>query len=314
MNKSKQFVWTRSVAVLFFVCVFASLFCVGCSGGNFAGTSEEPNEIIADLSSSSEEELNSSDSRDVDEISSSSAIDDASSSSGGEKNLTRSSSSREPTGIIRSSSSDEPDVIPMPGTSSSGNGNSKTPISDSGDGSLGYYLHLFNLDGESFDGNVLATTHVQAADKDGNMDPPRGTDPEQAGATEFDATENVYRFVKQNVGAIKIMFPDAYMQYSELISAIENETIEEGCGLYLLNLYGEKYVGHVLAEITSHKITVLDIKADGCKQMSGGVVRFLFKFCGEMDELPEIERLVVTAEMSGKGCQVVSESYEWIKN
>lgn len=314
MNKSKQFVWTRSVAVLFFVCVFASLFCVGCSGGNFAGTSEEPNEIIADLSSSSEEELNSSDSRDVDEISSSSAIDDASSSSGGEKNLTRSSSSREPTGIIRSSSSDEPDVIPMPGTSSSDKGNSKTPISDSGDGSLGYYLHLFDLDNDEFDSNVLAASVERIVDG-GNPDiPPTEKEPHRGEATEFGGVDRVYRFVQQNVGALRILFPEANTRYYELVSAIENGTDDGSCGLYMMNLYGGKYAGNVLAEITSHKVTVLDIEVDDCKQYDDALVRFLFKYCGEIDERPEIERLVVTAEMSGKGCQAVSESYEWIKN
>lgn len=303
MNKSKQFVWTRSVAVLFFVCVFASLFCVGCSGGNFAGTSEEPNEIIADLSSSSEEELNSSDSRDVDEISSSSAIDDASSSS-----------SREPTGIIRSSSSDEPDVDPLPVSSSSDGGNSKTPISDSGDGSLGYYLHLFDLDNDEFDSNVLAAS-VERIVEGGNPDiPPTEKEPHRGEATEFGGVDRVYRFVQQNVGALKILFPEANTRYYELVSAIGNGTDDGSCGLYMLNIYGGKYAGNVLAEITSHKVTVLDIEVEDCKQYDDALVRFLFKFCGEMDELPEIERLVVTAEMSGKGCQVVSESYEWIKN
>ena len=303
MNKSKQFVWTRSVAVLFFVCVFASLFCVGCSGGNFAGTSEEPNEIIADLSSSSEEELNSSDSRDVDEISSSSAIDDASSSS-----------SREPTEIIRSSSSDEPDVIPMPGTSSSGNGNSKTPISDSGDGSLGYYLHLFDLDNDEFDSNVLAASVERIVEGDNPDIPPTEKEPHRGEATEFDGVDRVYRFVQQNVGALRILFPEANTRYYELVSAIGNGTDDGGCGLYMMNLYGGKYAGNVLAEITSHKVTVLDIEVEDCKQYDDALVRFLFKFCGEIDERPEIERIVVAAEMSGKGCQVVSESYEWIKN
>ncbi len=304
MNKSKQFVLTHSVEVLFFVCVFASVFCVGCSGGNFAGTSEEPNEIIADLSSSSEEGyVNSSSSEDVRETSSSSVT----------PNKGLSSSSQKPSENSRSSSSYEPDVEPLPISSSSDGGNAKPPIDGSEGNTLGYYLSLFNLGGENFDDNVLATTHVQAANNDGNTDPPRGTDPDRAEATEFDAIEKVYRFVKQNVGALKVLFPEAYGQYSELVSAIEDETIEEGCGLYLLNLYGEKYVGHVLAEITSHKITVLDIKADGCKQMSGGLVRFLFKFCGEMDTRPEIERIVVTGGMSDQRCQAISESDEWIK-
>ena len=292
MNKSKQFVWTRSVVALFFVCVFASLFLAGCSN-DVAGTSEEPNEIIADLSSSSEEDdVGSSSSERVKEISSSSV---------------------NPNKGLSSSSFKEPDVEPLPISSSSEGGNAKPPIDGSEGNTLGYYLHLFDLDGENFDGNVLATTHVQSANNDGNTDPPRGTDPDRAEATEFDAIEKVYRFVKQNVGALKVLFPEAYGRYSELVSAIENETIEDGCGLYLLNLYGEKYVGHVLAEITSHKITVLDIKADGCKQMSGGLVRFLFKFCGEMDTRPEIERIVVTGEMSDQRCQAISESDEWIK-
>ena len=304
MNKSKQFVWTRSVAVLFFVCVFASLFCVGCSGGNFAGTSEEPNEIIAEMSSSSEEDdVSSSSFEEVNEASSSSAIDDASSSS-----------SREPTGIIRSSSSDEPDVIPMPGTSSSGNGNSKTPISDSGDGSLGYYLHLFDLDNDEFDSNVLAASVERIVEGDNPDIPPTEKEPHRGEATEFGGVDRVYRFVQQNVGALRILFPEANTRYYELVSAIGNGTDDGSCGLYMMNIYGGKYAGNVLAEITSHKVTVLDIEVEDCKQYDDALVRFLFKFCGEMDERPEIERLVVTAEMSGKGCQAVSESYEWIKN
>lgn len=315
MNKSRQFMWMHSAVALFFVCFCASFFCVGCSEGNLTGTSEDPNEIVAEGSSSSgEPDVSSSDSKEVDDVSSSSTKDEKSSSSEPGKNITRSSSSREPTKTISSSSSDEPDVVPMPVSSSSDGGNSKTPIESSGDNSLGYYLHLFNLEGDGFDSNVLATTFGNVVDGDTEQDPPPGTGPHRAEATEFDAPEKVHRFVKQNVGALKSLFPETFKQYSELVSAIQNGTADESCGLYMLNLYGDKYAGHVLAEITSRKLTVLDVDADGCQQKSGGLVRFLFKFCGEIDERPEIERIVVTGDLSGQSCLALSGSDEWVKN
>ena len=316
MNKSKQFVWMHSVVSIFVVCVFASLFCAGCSS-DLAGTSEEPNEIIAEMPSSSEEpDVSSSDSEEVDEGSSSSVKEKktSSSSSEAEKNITRSSSSRRPAETIPSSSSEESDNVPIPESSSSDGGNSKTPNEVPGDNSLGYYLHLFNLDGDGFDSNVLATTFGTVVDGDTEQDPPPGTGPHRAEATEFDAPEKVHRFVKQNVGALKSLFPETFKQYSELVSAIQNGTADESCGLYMLNLYGDKYAGHVLAEITSRKLTVLDVDADGCQQKSGGLVRFLFKFCGEIDERPEIERIVVTGDLSGQSCWALSGSDEWIKN
>ena len=48
MNKFKVCSEELSFTAFFAVVLCASLFCVGCGDGNVAGTSEEPNEIIAE--------------------------------------------------------------------------------------------------------------------------------------------------------------------------------------------------------------------------------------------------------------------------
>ena len=299
MNKFK--ICTMKLSVLaFFAAVFcASFFCMGCSedNGNFVGTSEEPNEIIAEAISSSEV------------LSSSSSL--AKSSSSEKNNLVQYSSAKKPSEGIKSSSSGITNTQPQPESSSSQDGDSRTPIQNETDNSLGYYLHLFELDNGRFDDNVLATTAVGISDRDGNSNEP--SNPPRGDVTEFDVLETPHRFVKQNVAALSKLFPNAYERYSVLATAIANGSADEGCGLYMLNIRGMNYAGHILAEITSHKITVLDVKADGCKQKNDELIRFLFKFCGEIDSYPEIERIVVDGNLSGNGCSALNENGEWVK-
>lgn len=314
MNKFNVYTIKLSGFVSFaIVLLCASLFCVGCGDGNFAGTSEEPNEIIAERLSSSEP---SSSNQNSVQISSSSNVENSVSSSSEQNTYSRrSSSSRDRQEGVMSSSSQRLDVDPIPESSASQDGESRTPIMNSDGNSLGDYLHLFNLDKENFDNNVLAATFVDANKGNTDTQPPNTQNPIPAEATEFDVLEKVIRFVKQNVGALPSLFPNASLKYSELATSIAKGEADENCGLYMLNINGGEYAGHILAQISSHKITVLDIAADACAQKKKQqMVRFLFEFCGEIDKSPEIDRIVVNGDMSEGTCSELSQKDEWVKN
>lgn len=295
MNKFKVYTMELSFTAFFAVVLCAILFCVGCGDGNLSGTSEEPNEIIAEGISSSRELLEP-------ESSSSDAEHEAMSSSAKDPNESRGNNSSN----TPSSSSEDRDTQTPQITSSSSKGdvNEGTPMPNS----LVYYLNLLHLDSDSFDNAVLSTKLYHDNDfQTANPVP-------STRSTEFDSPWP-HKVVKQNVDALGSIFPTAVEEYPEIITAIKNETLDEKCGLYTFNVYGDGLsAAFVVAKIAKDTITVLDVPAGNCKAISSNdMSRFLFYYCGEIDSHPEIVHVPVENSLSAK-CSAFKTESEWVKS
>ena len=328
MNTFKK-IETVSLTLSAILCLCAALFVVGCGdSGTFAGTSEETNEMAENISSSSDDEESSS-SFDVQEpypesisssaqktssssraVSSSSRVASSSSRVVSSSSAKISSSSQEQS---CSSSKQKDNTNTSKYSSSSFDGDTHTPPiheQDPNSNSLDSYLKLFKLDSGSFDGGVLSATF----DVSESVIPGDPVDnPPTASATEFDGPWP-HKFVKQNIVALGHFFPNAEKEYSDIVNAIKNDTLDANCGLYMLNVYGDgKAAGFVLANIVKDTITVLDISAGRCEPSSGRMERFLFYYCGEIDSRPEIVHILVENNLSA-GCPVLKNEEEWVKD
>lgn len=172
--------------------------------------------------------------------------------------------------------------------------------------SLDYYLKLLNQDLDSFDSGVMSTSIGQNNDA-------HSQDPNPPMVNEFD-TPWPHKIVKQNVELLQEYFPMAFAMYPQIISAIKNETLDENCGLYTFNVYGNGLsAAYIVAEITENVIKVLDIPAHECKAMSSNEMsRFLFYYCGELNSHAEAEHIKVDVDLSGN-CPILKTGNEWVK-
>ena len=264
---------------------FAMLFCVslfaGCSDSTAMGTSEEGNEVAEKVSSSSNV---------------------ASSSSGDSKELhIKSCSSR-----AVSSSSRKPGIY-APETGSSSSEDKLANEGSAKPNSLAYYLIFLHLESGSFDNAVLSTKRDYDKDSDqhGETQAPK--------VSEFDGPWP-HKVVKQNVVVLEKLFPTAAQDFSDIITAIKNETLDKKCGLYTFNVYGDGVsAAFVVANIAKDTIKVLDVPAGKCNAMSSNEMsRFLFYYCGELDNYPEIVHVPVENSLSAK-CSAFKSEDEWVK-
>ena len=309
------------------LCACAVMLATGCGDSDrLAGTSEETNEFAEYMTSSSEhgEEMSSSSSKRENssssvDVSSSSKItvpvEGSSSSRVHQENTNKVSSSSytvSSSSILPSSSS----KITVPGEGSSSSeektGDKPPPMETNPENrnTLEYYLKLFGLKSGSFDDDVLSMKFERGV-RDSSRD---GENPPSASATEFDGPWP-HKFVKQNVGAIEQYFPNASKDYSKIITAIKNETLDEKCGLYMLNVYGNGLsAGYIVADIAKDSVKVLDIPAGNCKALSSNdVARFLFYYCGELDDYPEIVHIPLEINLSANSCTDKKNIDEWVK-
>lgn len=307
------------------VSVIAVCFCAGCSDSpKLTGTAEETNEFAFVVSSSDEGAYSSSDEllSSSSEISSSS--ERSSSSSSSSKGDMVSSSSRlddggEVSSAVESSSSVEPEVSSSSQkqeSSSSEDGSSSSVAAPQGGtqssssrenpNSLEYYIEELGLNVNQLYENVLAAGLTEEKDSD--------TAPGQAMATEFDGPWP-HRFVKENIGALSYFFPEAADEYAGLVDSIESGLADSGCGLYMMNVYGnEKAIAYVVADITADKIVVMDVSAGSCPNSAvNKIFRFLFRYCGEMESRPEIEHVEVNLNVSEGSCPDFDMDSEWVK-
>ena len=263
---------------------FAMLFCVslfaGCSDSTAMGTSEEGNEF-AEKGSSIATVITSSSSGDSDEL------------------HIKSSSSR----AVSSSSRNPGTYAPETGSSSS-----EDKLANEGaakPNSLKYYLSLLNLKSDAFDNAVLSTKRDYHGDGDSERP--------DAKVSEFDGPWP-HKVVKQNVVALEKLFPTAVDDYSDIITAIKDETLDKKCGLYTFNVYGDgASAAFIVASIAKDTIKVLDIPAGKCNAVSTNEMsRFLFYYCGELDGYPEIVHVPVENSLSVK-CSVLNSEIEWVK-
>ena len=289
------------------------LFFASCGdSGSFAGTSEDTNELAENISSSSlceEEIIPSSDSKTpiVENSSSSGARLDLSSSA-----KVSSSSSEHEKGVPKISSSSKVQSSSSRYIPSSSEKNPRDPVESTPmtKNTLESYLNDFKLDSSSFDGGVLSAK----LDRNENLNASDPVNPpHSASATEFDGPWP-HKFVKKNIGALDEFFPMAKKEYSEIITAIKNETLDANCGLYMLNVDGnENSAGFVLANVAKDTLTVLDIPVGKCNPTQGITARFLFYYCGELDSRPEINHVLVKNNLSDK-CPVYKDEREWVKD
>lgn len=263
-----------------FAFTLVAFLSAGCSDSTskIAGTAEEQNELAENESSSSaDEELPIS----------SSAVQSSSST------------------IVSSSSSSNGQTV---------------PVSELDSNSLSYYLQQYGITDAAFDSKVFASTLTY---KENSSAPPQSSSDSHndgdsrpgsvASATEFDG-QGFHPFVKQNIDALDYYFPEAYEKFPQLIDDIKNDNVQEGCGLYMLNIYADsRYAGYILTEVNSSSVTVVDIKADAC--LTGAradFARFLVSYCGDLDRNPEVIHKVVEADISRDKCPQAS-GQEWVK-
>ena len=309
---------------LFMIALFgiASMW-VGCSDSQkITGTSEEPNEIAENessssstpdaKSSSSSKKVESSSSKDVASMSSSSSevhfstdsqnfsssVEIASSSS--ELASSSSSSVESSSSSAESSSSSEPPIFDNSSSSSRpGAAEGTNP------NTFGYYISMFALDSTAFDSSVMASAIVYE-------EPPSASLPTSSSSTtpkEF-KVPGLHQFTKDNIDTLKLKFPVAVRRYKDLITAIENGSAE--CNLYLYNVQGSaQTAGHTLANVTPDSVTVLDIVSENCNPTAEEIFGFLFTFCGEMNSEPELVRIAVESDIPANKCPNGRVS-EWI--
>jgi len=263
---------------------FAMLLCVslfaGCSDATAMGTSEEGNEF-AEKGSSIATVITSSSSGESDEL------------------HIKSSSSR----AVSSSSRNPGTYAPETGSSSS-----EDKLANEGaakPNSLKYYLSLLNLKSDAFDNAVLSTKRDYHGDGDSERP--------DAKVSEFDGPWP-HKVVKQNVVVLEKLFPTAVDDYSDIITAIKDETLDKKCGLYTFNVYGDGVsAAFIVASIAKDTIKVLDIPAGKCNAISTNEMsRFLFYYCGELESYPEIVHVPVENSLSVK-CSVLNSEIEWVK-
>lgn len=309
---------------LFMIALFgiASMW-VGCSDSQkITGTSEEPNEIAENessssagpetISSSSSKKVESSSSKDVASMSSSSSevhfstdsqnfsssVEIASSSS--ELASSSSSSMESSSSSAESSSSSEPPIFDNSSSSSRpGVAEGTNP------NTFGYYISAFALDSAAFDSTVMASAIVY-------VEPPSASLPTSSSSTPKQFREpGLHQFTKDNIDTLKLKFPVAVRKYKDLITAIENGSAE--CNLYLYNVQGSaQTAGHTLANVTPDSVTVLDIVSENCNPTAEEIFGFLFTFCGEMNSEPELVRIAVESDIPANKCPNGRVS-EWIK-
>lgn len=301
------------------VAFIAACFCAGCSDSHeLTGTAEETNEFAFAVSSSSEEESSSSgmlpySSSEKFSPESSSGKGDAVSSSSRHDNSSVGSSA------VESSSSVEPEVSSSSqkqGSSSSEDGSSSSVAAPQGGtqssssrenpNSLEHYVEELGLNINQVYEGAMATKLTEETDSD--------TAPGQAMATEFDSPWP-HQFVKENIGALPYFFPEAADEYAGLVDSIDSGLADSGCGLYMMNVYGnEKAIAYVVADITADKIVVMDVSAGSCPNSAvNKIFRFLFRYCGEIESRPEIEHVEVNLNVSEGSCPDFDMDSEWVK-
>ena len=279
--------------------IFSLSFFAGCSSDKIAGTSEETNEFAYRVSSSSEEESSSS--------------GEMSSSSWGNPHLGIESSSSVKSSSSRVVSSSSRPVSSSSRTiSSSSHAISSSSLDSVNEGSaspntLEDYLKLLNIASDLVVAEMLS---VKFDFNDNvNLEPENPVPP---GVTEFDSPWPL-KIVKQNLYGLEEFFPMAYKHFPEIIDAIINETLDENCGLYMLNVYADGFSrGYVVSGIAKDTIKVFDVPAGNCKAIPPTeMARFLFYYCGEISSHADVVHVPVEMNLSQK-CSALKSNEEWV--
>jgi hypothetical protein len=253
-----------------------AVFCViACTSENpiFTGTAEEPNQFA----------------QGNDESSSSIGIETSSSiaySSQEQIHLPQNSSSSKTSQHMSSSRAPQPkSSTTVPSSSNTGSpaphegsiglaGND--PYSEQ---ALDYYLQKYKVPGETFDENVLAYNKTFEG-----CDVTNETCFESPGIAEFRKIGLHKAATQKEFNELSFIFPTAAKFMGGSLYKID------GCPLYVLNINETSPAVHILTKITKDTLTVATFY-DNCDyehRPFDMYVGFLFSYCGELSEKPEI--------------------------
>ena len=295
MTKLFNKLLTASITALAVFCSFA------CSD-KIAGTAEEPNQFaFGTESSSSADRTIVSDSGKSIETPNNFPI------------ITSSATSPTPSIEISSSSRSEEDGFdpihtdPVPSSDSEGgNGGAGTPgFGNPGNcycqsgyscycgptvepaSTLDDYLKKYNITEVAYDDNVLGYNVTLTY-----------CDSTEQNCTVHSSTAKLrelglHKITKDNVRALPYLFEKTiWAMHGDIYETASGDIsrLPDGCPLYVLNIYDSSPVMHVLTKITKDTIAITEIH-DNCDYEPRPFdmhVGFLFEYCGELSESPEI--------------------------
>lgn len=290
MTKLFNKLLTASATVLAVFCSFA------CSD-KIAGTAEEPNQFAyGTQSSSSADRTIKPDSGKSIETPNDFPI------------ITSSATSPTPSVEISSSSRSEEDgytpihTDPAPSSSSTGgNGSAGTPglcycpigytchCGSTGESAstLDDYLKKYNITEVAYDDNVLGYNVTFK-----NCDASQETCFESPSIAKLREL-GLHKITKDNVRALPYLFEKTiWAMHGDIYETASGDIsrLPDGCPLYVLNVIDTSPVMHVLTKITKDTIAITEIH-DNCNYEPRPFdmhVGFLFEYCGELSESPEI--------------------------
>lgn len=273
------------------VCITAiAAFCAFACSDKIAGTAEEPNQLAngdqpgSDVSSSSENlptnaQENSSSSYEIHQPGTQSSSSNA---KGNGPSYRNSSSSQTGTGVYN----------PVLSSSSSDQGNNEDKFPNFGhadtlaSNTLDAYNEKYVITKATFDKNVLAYNKTFEG-----CDATNQTCFESPGIAEFRTIGLHKASTPKELNDLSFVFPDAANAMGGNLHEVD------GCPLYVLNINETSPAVHILTKITKDTLTVATFY-DNCdyeRRPFDMYVGFLFSYCGELSEKPEI---VMTSELN----------------
>ena len=269
---TKNFSYSFSAMV-----AFCAIACTS-DNPNFVGTAEEPNQFAYGNGESSSTNIESS-----------TSIADSSK----EQNLYLPNSSSSKRSQHMSSSRN-----PQPKSASSVPASSNASVPSPHEGNFGhagadpfreqtldYYLQRYKVPGETFDENVLAYNVTYKS-----CDLSQNSCNEVPDLPPF-ASNGLHKITDDNLAnAISIYSITSKFMGGTLASS-------DGCPLYVLNINETSPAVHILTKITKDTLTVATFY-DNCdyeRRPFDMYVGFLFSYCGELSEKPEI---VITSTLN----------------
>ena len=296
------------------ICVAAfSAFSLSACSDKIAGTAEEPNQFAygTQSSSSTDRSIESDSGKSLETPNDFPIITSSASSVPSPTTNNSSSSQSEYDGFVPITIDPTPSLSDsVPGNSGAGSSGGAPSFgnpdchcpSDSkcycgSDGAPAYtlddYLKNYNITDVSYDDNVLAFNKTY----DGQLE-----DVYNSAKVNTSQLRSIglHKITKENLGGLGALFLRASVNMGGMLyekDGVVSRT-QGGCQLYVLNVYDTSPVIHVLTEISKDTIKITDVH-DNCAYEARPFdmhVGFLFEYCGELSESPEIELTFLVKE------------------
>ena len=256
-----------------------------------AGTAEEPNQFANGNMLGTEDEGSSSSNTPVDSVETTTSMT-GSNSSAQTNPPSDSSQASSPAERISSSSAKAPTENPAASSSSEQiggaggfSGQEQTGFPNT-EYTLDSYLQKYKVPGVTFDENVLAYNKTFEG-----CDATNQTCFESPNIAEFRSIGLHKAATQKELNELSFLFPNATKAMGGSLHEVD------GCPLYVLNINETSPAVHILTKITKDTLTVATFY-DNCdyeRLPFDMYVGFLFSYCGELSEKPEI---VMTSELN----------------